>query len=46
LGGGNRQRAVEVFQRASGLTVTGRVDAALLEALCSTGSGDVFTQGL
>lgn len=39
--GGNTRKAVEAFQRANGLEVTGRVDAALLSRLRS--GGDLFT---
>ncbi len=43
-GGGNTRRAIEAYQRANSMTVTGRVDAELLGALRSTSGRDVFTR--
>jgi lipoprotein-anchoring transpeptidase ErfK/SrfK len=40
--GGNTRRAIEAYQRASGIAVTGRVDAGLLRALRSAYGGEVF----
>jgi lipoprotein-anchoring transpeptidase ErfK/SrfK len=40
--GGNTRRAIEAYQRANGIAVTGRVDAALLDKLRS-GGGALFT---
>jgi len=41
-GGGNTRRAIEAYQRANGMLVTGQVDAGLLEALRSAHGGEVF----
>lgn len=43
-GGGNTRRAIESYQRATGMTVTGRVDARLLEALRSAHNGELFAR--
>lgn len=43
-GGGNTRRAIEAYQRANGMAVTGTVDAGLLAALRSAHGGELLVR--
>lgn len=42
--GGNTRRAIEAYQQANGMAVTGDVDAGLLAALRSAHTGEIFAR--